>query len=539
MRLAGLSDRRGRGVRAPARPAERRESLPDAGRVDVRAHRRERVPAHRAVAGAASRPGAAATGAGLRRVARRRSTRPRACARSSSQRLARLDAATHGLLELAAVAGPEFDLDVIAPAAGSTPRPWPRRSTTASRSGMIEEVPGAHACATGSPTSWCGARSTTASPRARRAELHLRIAEALDERASDGSAAPSADLAHHFAAAAPIGGADRAVEYSLLAAAAAMAALAFDEAAVRAAHRARARHPGRNRSRGRDLLDLGAVTYRAGRSVESPGRLSARRPTSPASLGDGKLPATRRGRLRGRLLADGDRRPGRPRASRGGGGGARSGRLRAACARAGRLWPRAGLRRQARRERDGARRGDRHGPPDRRPAGARDWCSCRSYWLRGPTPFRDILDMLAEGRDIAQQLGDIEIGAEAFQWRIASLIAIGDLERRADRARGAARHGRADAPALRAPRRRAVCGRDRAVRRAAARGGGGRRAIPRVEPPARPGATRRASTASRCSASAASRAGSPSWRRRSGRSPSRTARRHGGPGSPRSWPSSG
>ena len=51
----------------------------------------------------------------------------------------------------------------------------------------------------------------------------------------------------------------------------------------------------------------------------------------------------------------------------------------------------------------------------------------RSYWLRGPTPFRDILDMLAEGRDLAQQLGDIEIGAEAIQWRIASLIAIGDL----------------------------------------------------------------------------------------------------------------
>ena len=41
----------------------------------------------------------------------------------------------------------------------------------------------------------------------------------------------------------------------------------------------------------------------------------------------------------------------------------------------------------------------------------------RSYWLRGPTPFRDILDMLAEGRDLAEQLGDIEIGAEAFQWR--------------------------------------------------------------------------------------------------------------------------
>ena len=47
-----------------------------------------------------------------------------------------------------------------------------------------------------------------------------------------------------------------------------------------------------------------------------------------------------------------------------------------------------------------------------------------SYWARATTP-RDILDMLAEGRDLAQQLGDIEIGAEAIQWRIASLIALG------------------------------------------------------------------------------------------------------------------
>jgi DNA-binding CsgD family transcriptional regulator len=51
----------------------------------------------------------------------------------------------------------------------------------------------------------------------------------------------------------------------------------------------------------------------------------------------------------------------------------------------------------------------------------------RSYWLRGPTPLAEILDMLAEGRDLARKLGDIEIVAEAFQWRIAALIAIGDL----------------------------------------------------------------------------------------------------------------
>ena len=151
----------------------------------------------------------------------------------------------------------------------------------------------------------------------RRAELHLRIAEALDERASDGSARALGDIAHHFAAAAPIGGADRAVEYSLLAAAAAMVALAFDEAAVALRTALELGIPG-GTDRADALLDLGAVTYRAGRSVGVAGRLphGGRHRAEP---GRRQAPLTSRGRLRGRLLADGDRRPGRAPASRGGG----------------------------------------------------------------------------------------------------------------------------------------------------------------------------------------------------------------------------
>ena len=58
------------------------------------------------------------------------------------------------------------------------------------------------------------------------------MGEALE--ASEGrSGRALADLAHHFAAAAPFGGAERAVEYNVLAARAATAALAFDEAAAR------------------------------------------------------------------------------------------------------------------------------------------------------------------------------------------------------------------------------------------------------------------------------------------------------------------
>src|SRR5436190_1466193 len=62
----------------------------------------------------------------------------------------------------------------------------------------------------------------------RRAELHLRVGEAL-ERSEGRSGRALADLAHHFAAAAPLDGAQRGIEYNVEAARAAAAAVAFDE----------------------------------------------------------------------------------------------------------------------------------------------------------------------------------------------------------------------------------------------------------------------------------------------------------------------
>ena len=69
--------------------------------------------------------------------------------------------------------------------------------------------------------------------RLRRAELHLSVGEALEGTADAASDRALADLAHHFGAAAPFGGAKRAIEYNLRAARAASAALAFDDAATR------------------------------------------------------------------------------------------------------------------------------------------------------------------------------------------------------------------------------------------------------------------------------------------------------------------
>ena len=98
----------------------------------------------------------------------------------------------------------------------------------------------------------------------RRAELHLRVGEAL-EAGGGRSGRALADLAHHFAAAAPFGPAERAVEYNLLAARAAGAALAFDEAAARL--RTALELGGDDRPE--VFLELGRARHRAGASVDA------------------------------------------------------------------------------------------------------------------------------------------------------------------------------------------------------------------------------------------------------------------------------
>jgi DNA-binding CsgD family transcriptional regulator/tetratricopeptide (TPR) repeat protein len=340
-----------------------------------------------------------------------------------NQRLARLQPGTRAVLELASVAGPEFETDVIREAGRLDAGALAAALDEAVASGMIEEVPG-HTLAHRFAHELVRRALYDRLAAGRRAELHLRIAEALDERVSDGSARALGDVAHHFAAAAPIGGTDRAVEYSLLAAAAAMVALAFDEAAVALRTALELGIPG-GTDRADALLDLGAVTFRAGRSIDSQEAFLAAADIA-RSLGDGRRLARAavgyedacwrmgiadEGALQlleeaGEALDPGDSEL-RVRLL---------GALGRALAFAARPEESAVVRDEAIAM---ARRvGDRQGLA---------LMLSRSYWLRGPTPFRDILDMLAEGRELAQQLGDIEIGAEAIQWRIASLIAIGDL----------------------------------------------------------------------------------------------------------------
>ncbi len=397
-----------------------------------------------------------------------------------NQRLARLEPGTRAVLELAAVAGPEFETDVIREAGHLDAAALAAALDEAVASGMIEEVPG-HTLAHRFAHELVRRALYDRLAAGRRAELHLRIAEALDERASDGSARALGDVAHHFAAAAPIGGTDRAVEYSLLAAAAAMVALAFDEAAVALRTALELGIPGGTRPRrraprsrrgdlpGRPLRRVAGCVPGGGGHRARPGR----RPPPVAGCG----------RLRGRLLADGHRLRRRARAARGGGRGARGGRLAAARARARRARPGAGVRRPTRGERAGARRGDRHGPPGRRPPGP---CADAEPLLlaaradalpRHPRHAgRGARHRPAAGRHRDRRRGD----------PVADRVAHRD--RRPDRRPGgagrAARHGRTYAPAVRDARGRAVRRGDRALRRAPARGGGGGRAVAGVEPAA-------------------------------------------------------
>jgi DNA-binding CsgD family transcriptional regulator len=51
-----------------------------------------------------------------------------------------------------------------------------------------------------------------------------------------------------------------------------------------------------------------------------------------------------------------------------------------------------------------------------------------SYWSRGTNSPEQILEMLTEARDLADELGDTELRTEAMNWRVAALVAVGDID---------------------------------------------------------------------------------------------------------------
>jgi DNA-binding CsgD family transcriptional regulator/tetratricopeptide (TPR) repeat protein len=340
-----------------------------------------------------------------------------------SQRLSRLAPGTTDVLELAAAAGAEFELDVVRRAAGLAEPELLAALDEAVRSGMIEES-SSHgvACRFTHELVRRALYDRLSAPR--RAELHLRVGEALE---GDGVRSPRAlaDLAYHFATAAPFGGARRAVEYNVRAARAATAALAFDEAAARlrtaldlgiddAAERAEV------------FLELGQASHRAGKALDA---LAAFRAVADIARKPGDAALLARAAIG---YEDACWRPGM--ADQGA-----AELLEEATAALGdddselRVGLLSGLARaldfQGQRERGAvvrtsavsmARRlGDRAGLAT---------VLARSYWSRGTTSLGEILEMVTEAKYLGEQLGSTEIRAEAMAWRVPAFVALCDLE---------------------------------------------------------------------------------------------------------------
>jgi DNA-binding CsgD family transcriptional regulator/tetratricopeptide (TPR) repeat protein len=339
-----------------------------------------------------------------------------------SQRLSRLDPATTDLLELAAVAGPEFELASIRRAAGLPEAELLAALRLAVASGMLEEVAGRG----------LGFRFAHELVRRalydrlsllRRAELHLRVGEGL-EAAGSPSGRQLVDLARHFTAAADLGGGERAIDYHRRAAASAGGALAYADAA---AHLQAAVEIGIDSAaeRAAVLLDLGAAAHRAGEAgaalaafgaaAEIARELGSARLLARAAIGyeescfrpglaDGAAVA-----LLEESLAEVSDSEQELRIS-----------LLAGLARAlGVLGQpdRAGIVRESAVAL--ARAGDER-------IGLAS-VLVRAYWSRGPTAMPEILGMLTEARDIASELGEVETQTEAMAWRVPTFVALCDL----------------------------------------------------------------------------------------------------------------
>ena len=340
-----------------------------------------------------------------------------------NQRLARLGPSTSAVLELTATAGPEFGLDVVRAGAGLGEGELLDALEEAVHSGMLEELGGP-------PLTY---RFTHELVRralydrlsgVRRGELHLRVGEAL-ERGEDRSVRALADLAHHFAAAAPFDGAGRGVHYNVLAARAASGALAFDEATARL-RTALDLHVDTPTERAEISLELGEASHRAGKAVDA---LEAFRQTVAIAreVGDGRLLAraaigyedacwrpgiTDQGAAE--LLEEAATVLGDERSTLR--VGVLSGLARALDFR-GKQERGAAVRSSAvamARELD-----DRAGLAI---------TLARCYWSRGTSSLDEILTMLDEAAELGRELGNTEILAEAMAWRTPALVAVCDLE---------------------------------------------------------------------------------------------------------------
>ncbi len=189
------------------------------------------------------------------------------------QRLSRLSPETSRMIELAAVTGPRFELRLIAAAAGLDQAALTEAVVDAARDGIIEELPASV------PT--CRfthelVRRAVYDPieRVRLPQLHLLVGEALEQVYASDLARVLPELAHHFTIAAPVAGAERAVDYNLRAAETATPSVAYREAAARlsTALELGISDP---RVRARVQAELGHLYYESGRIADSDALLTA------------------------------------------------------------------------------------------------------------------------------------------------------------------------------------------------------------------------------------------------------------------------
>ena len=333
------------------------------------------------------------------------------------RRVARLDAGTRDLLEVAATVGPEFGLEVVRLAAESALAPALEEAIA---TGMIEALPSRRLQYRFTHELVRRSLYDGLSP-VRRAELHLRVGEAL-ERAGPRSVA---DLAHHFAAAAPFGAVERALEYNVLAARAASAGLDFDAAAERLGVALELWVDGSG-ERARLLLELGTARHRAGRAVEA---IAAFREAAEIAieLSDAELLAEAAigyeaacwrpvitdeaaVTLLERAAASLADEPSELRV------GVLAGLARALSIRGSHT--RGAAMRQA-----AIAMAREVGDPT-----ALAQVLVGSYWGRAVTPAEEVLAMLTEARDLAEAVGDVELYSEAMSWRVSALVGVFDLE---------------------------------------------------------------------------------------------------------------
>ncbi len=341
-----------------------------------------------------------------------------------SHRVARLDPSTTELLELAAIVGPIFELRVIEKATALGKPELLAAVDEAVRSGVVEEVSslGLLYRFTHELVRRALFDRLTA---VRRAELHLRVGRALESSHERELERVLPELAYHFAAAAPIGGVEQAVEYNIRAARAAQSSLAFDQAAALLRTALELGIDDRA-ARASAYLELGMADHLAGRS-----NVALEAFTDAAAIArelrDAELLAgaavgfenacwrpgiADRGAVQlleeaAAMLEEGDSElrvrvlSGLSRALVNRGEHERGAIVRtSAIAMARRL-------------------GDRYGLAT---------ILMRSYWAHGINTLEEILEMLNEAEVLGKELGDIEIQTEAMEWRLPALIRLGRLE---------------------------------------------------------------------------------------------------------------